>query len=264
MRSAATSRSRRPASPKRVHGYHTPSIYTGENVYDDKLLRRERSLSRKVRQQLRGSPSLHEWTDSAAASRAEGLNDDVLGEVSEIISQMSRLAKLEQSSLTRRSRHQQIDGVVGSIDTNAAARISARTERRKEKLEKMMSVMCSPEPLSRRGEVRQTYTLPMNDVMPTRVMPTRGREEMCMEDILSTAAEVRARARRSASRSRERVKEAATFCGEAPPENIDYKRQYEDNQISLPYEVRRSILNPHGLKDQPRSPAVERRSHSRE
>lgn len=264
MRSAATSQSRRPPSPKQVRGYQTPSMNTGKIIEVDELQRREQSLSGIEWQQQRRSPSLHELTDSAAASRAEGLNDDILGEASEIISQMSRLSYSEQPSLTRQSRQRQIDGILGGTDAITAARNFARAKQRKEKLEKKMSEMCSPEIPSRRGETGQTFTLPMSDVIPTRVMPTRGREDICMENILNTAAEVRARARRSASRSRERVKEAATFCGETPSEDIDYKRQYEDDQISLSSERRRSILNPHGLKDQPSPPAIERRSQSRE
>ena len=271
MRSTATSRSRsrRPQTPKHVRGCQTSPQNSAENMKMDAFSGREniRSLStkdlsqKKWQRQIERSPSLQEAIESVAASRTEELNDGILGEASEIIARMGRLTNSEQTSFrTRKSRQQQIDGVVGDTDADSAVEKLARAERRKERAEKMASDLRLRENLSPHGEDgKKLYTLPMNDVVTTR-----GREEMCMDDILKTAAQVRARARRSASRSRERVKEAATFCGEAPSENTYYEGQSEDDQTSLSSERRRSILNPHGLKDQPRPPATERRSQSRE
>ena len=262
MRSAATSRSRRPQTPKQVRGYQTSPQNSAENKKIDAFLGSEniRSLSTKDLSQKNWPPSLQEATESVAASRTEELNDGILGEASEIIARMGMLTNSEQTSFrTRQSRQQQMYGVVGDTVADKAVEKLARAERRKERAEKIASELRLRENHSPYGEDGGKYTLPMNDVVTTR-----GREEMCMDDILKAAAQVRARARRSASRSRERVKEAATFCGEAPSENTDYEGQSEDDQISMSSERRRSILNPYGLKDQPRPPAIERRSQSRE
>jgi hypothetical protein len=267
MRSTATS-SRRPQTPKQVRDYQNSSHNSAENMKNDAFQGREnarsfssKDLSQKKRQQqIERSPSLLEATESVAALRAEEMNDGILEEASEMIARMGRLTNSEQTSLrTRKSRRQKIDGFVGDTAADAAFGKLARAERRKERAEKMASELRLWERLSQHSEDGKKYTLPMNVVMTTR-----GRAEMCMDDILKEAAEVRARARRSASRSRERVKEAATFCGEAPSENTGYEGQSEDDQTSLSSERRRSILNPHGLKDQPRPPAIERRSQSRE
>ncbi len=262
MRSTATSRSRRPQTPKQVRGCQTSPQNSAENKEIDAFLGREsiRSLRKNWQQQIERSPSLQEATESVAFSRTEELNDGILGEASEIIARMGMLTNSEQTSFrTRQSRQQQIYGVVGDTVADKAVEQLARAERRKKRAEKMASERRLRENHSLHGEDGGKYTLPMNDVVTTR-----GREEMCMDDILKAAAQVRARARRSASRSRERVKEAATFCGEALSENTDYEGQSEDDQTSMSSERRRSILNPHGLKDQPRPPAIERRSQSRE
>lgn len=260
MRSTATPRSRRPPTPKQVRDYQTSSKNDDDLGRETIRSLSTNDLSQKKRQQrIERSPSQRESTESLAAIRAEESNDSALGDASEIIARMDRLKNWEQPSFrTRKSRQQQNDDIVADTTASSAAGKLARAERRKEKAEKMASELRLRETMRRHEEDGQIYTLPMNDV------PTRGREEMCMDDILKAAAEVRARARRSASRSRERLKEAAAFCGESPSEKTDYEGQSEDDQISLSSARKRSILNPHGLKDQPRPPALERRSQSRE
>ncbi|KAL3762151.1 hypothetical protein ACHAW5_003181 [Stephanodiscus triporus] len=261
MRSTAPPRSRRPPTPKQVRDYQTSTKNDDDLGRENIRSLSTNDLSQKKRQQrIERSPSHRESTESLAAVRAEESNDSTLGDSSEIITRMDRLKNnWEQPSFrTRKSRQQQNDDIVADTTACSAAGKLARAERRKEKAEKMASELRLRETIRRHGEDGQIYTLPMNDV------PTRGREEMCMDDILKAAAEVRARARRSASRSRERLKEAATFCGEFPSEKTDYEGQSEDDQISLSSARKRSILNPHGLKDQPRPPAIERRSQSRE
>ena len=197
----------------------------------------------------------------------------ILGEASDIIARMDKL-NIDQatahhrprktSSSHRQQQQQQRNGDANVDDTTSnttSAEKLARVQRRKEKEERK----------ARRETLRQqqssgTFTLPMNDaISPHTTSNTRGRSDMSREDIRQAAANVRARARRSASRSRERVKEAATFCGEEPSmvEN-DTADDVVDHISVSSHQRRRSILNPLGLEDQPRPPAIERRSHSRE
>ncbi|KAL9181603.1 hypothetical protein ACHAXT_010408 [Thalassiosira profunda] len=142
---------------------------------------------------------------------------------------------------------------------------AARAQRRREKAERKAA-------RHRERELRKqqlqhqltndgTFTMPMNDEPVRR---GRGREMAPgggTDDILQAAAAIRARARRSASRSRERVKEASLFIGETP---ADTAYDSEGDHISLSSEKRRSILNPHGLENQPAPTRIERRSQSRE
>ena len=171
---------------------------------------------------------------------------------------------------------QEGDGVdMTSEEERAAADKRARAQRRKEKAERKARKR-QQEQEGGRGRQIGTFEIPMND------MPTRGRDGRT-DDILQAAAKIRARARRSTSRSRERVKEAAIFCGESLPVEDDtneggqllledgrqQSKQFllqdgRQEQRSRSEEKRRSILNPHGLEDQPRPLPVERRSQSRE
>jgi len=111
----------------------------------------------------------------------------------------------------------------------------------------------------------QITTIPMNDAPAMR-----GRGVQKTDDILQAAAQIRARARRSTSRSRERVKEAAIFCGETPTESVLGDSNHNDEQaentdhLSMCSEKKRSILNPHGFEDGPTPVRMERRSQSRE
>lgn len=113
------------------------------------------------------------------------------------------------------------------------------------------------------GEARSQITITrLNDEQPSRTT-LRGRSHS-NDDILGAAAEIRSRARRSLSRSRERNKAAAMFCGETPPDHGDDDDEGFDDQMTVATtETKRSILNPHGLANQPEVPRVERRSQSR-
>jgi hypothetical protein len=198
----------------------------------------------------------------------------ILGEASDIIARMDKLnidqttaahhrPRKTSSSHRQQQQQQQIqrngDANVDDVTSNAisAEKLARAALRQKEKDERK----ARREMLRQQQQSSGTFTLPMNDV-------SRGRSsDMSREDILQAAANVRARARRSASRSRERVKEAATFCGEEP--SMDENDATTDDggvdHISVSsHQRRRSILNPLGLEDQPRPPAIERRSHSRE
>ncbi|KAL9180043.1 hypothetical protein ACHAXT_008013 [Thalassiosira profunda] len=142
---------------------------------------------------------------------------------------------------------------------------AARAQRRRKKAERKAARHRERE-LRKQQQLRQltndgTFTIPMKDEPVRR---GRGREMAPSggtDDILQAAAAIRARARRSASRSRERVKEASLFIGETP---ADTAYDSEGDHISLSSEKRRSILNPHGLENQPAPTRIERRSQSRE
>lgn len=217
--------------------------------------------------------------------------NEVLGEADDIMAQMER-SLAEPKSLSRRQlRRQQQQHPQYTVDESAqpdeesraraaAAAVSAaaladeekrqRAQRRREKAERKAARNRARElrhqqqqgrGRSREDGAGETFELPMNDTIP-RPTVTRGRDEGRTDDILQAAAQIRARARRSTSRSRERVRDAAIFCGELPAEddeNVD-----EEDQLTQSSEKRRSILNPHGLAEPPRAPAVERRSQSRD
>lgn len=198
-------------------------------------------------------------------------NNSVLGEPDELLARMQSLTTQEGGGVD-----------MASEEERAAADKRARAQRRKEKAErkarKQQQSQQEQQMMRQEGRGRHigTFEIPMND------MPTRGRDGRT-DDILQAAAQIRARARRSTSRSRERVKEAAIFCGESLPVEDDTNeggqflledgcqqgqqlllQDGRQQQRSQSAEKKRSILNPHGLEDQPRPLAIERRSQSRE
>lgn len=108
---------------------------------------------------------------------------------------------------------------------------------------------------SEREESSGTFTIPMNDV-------GRGRAAALDDDILGAAAEIRARARRSLSRSRERRKASDDIFG--TPSTLGDDHTADGDTLSVASKGRRSIMNPHGLAEPPKPLPVQRRSQSRE
>ena len=108
---------------------------------------------------------------------------------------------------------------------------------------------------SEREESSGTFTIPMNDV-------GRGRAAALDDDILGAAAEIRARARRSLSRSRERRKASDDIFGTAS--TLGDEHTVDGDTVSVASKGRRSIMNPHGLAEPPKPLPVQRRSQSRE
>jgi len=175
---------------------------------------------------------------------------------------------------TRTRRQTPGDISVGKDKVDASMEKQARIQRRKEKAERKASKLRARKLQQQQQHQQQqqqlhntdsgnnssqTFTLPMNDDPSYAV--SRGRNDGRTRDILQAAAEIRARALRSTSRSRERVREASLFCRE----EIDSTGDIGDDHLSLSSEKRRSIQNPHGLEGgAPQPPAVERRSQSRE
>lgn len=214
---------------------------------------------------------------SSAASGGvggDGTKGSILVEASDIIARMESLTKGELNNSNRSRRNsphvkQPTDGV-GVVEEDSVERVAAekleRMQRRKERALRNAAKLKAREQLKQQQEYGEAgveaTTHSMIDPSTTSLAPRRGRVGPPTSDILFEAAQIRDRARRSASRSRERLKAAAIFCGEAPPvENID---QSEDNRSLLTTERKRSILNPHGYEEQPIPPAIERRSQSRE
>jgi len=106
-----------------------------------------------------------------------------------------------------------------------------------------------------------TYTLPLNDDVRSRGRATVARND---DDILGAAAEIRSRARRSLSRSRDRkASEDNVMFGSTPSVSGD-DRTVDGDAVSVSSRGRRSITNPHGLAEPPRPLPVQRRSQSRE
>ena len=105
-------------------------------------------------------------------------------------------------------------------------------------------------------ESSETFTLPMNDVGRGRAAAARN------DDILGAAAEIRARARRSLSRSKERKQAEEDMFGTALILGDDHT--FDGDAVSVASRGRRSITNPHGLADQPKPLPVQRRSQSRD
>lgn len=108
---------------------------------------------------------------------------------------------------------------------------------------------------SERDESSGTFTIPMNDV-------GRGRAAALDDDILGAAAEIRARARRSLSRSRERRKASDDIFGTTL--TLGDEHTADGDTVSVASKGRRSIMNPHGLAEPPKPLPVQRRSQSRE
>ena len=110
--------------------------------------------------------------------------------------------------------------------------------------------------LMRKRESNETFTLPMNDVRRGRVAAARD------NDILGAAAEIRARAQRSLSRSRERRKAADDLLGTSS--TLGDEQAGNGDALSVASRGRRSIMNPHGLAEPPEPLPMQRKSQSRE
>ena len=189
-----------------------------------------------------------------------------------------------------RSRGEEYDTSFNQMSLeNSSRSLKGRAEEKVTQLiaeQEQRLVRHQPQQQHQEGGDRQTFTIPMNDAAPSPI--SRGREIVARggggenDDILQAAAQVRARARRSTSRSRERIKHAALFCGENVDDddetdiNIDggqlllengsqehHLHQQQQVQQSTTQRTK-SILNPHGLENQPRPPVMERRSQSHE
>ncbi|KAL3802279.1 hypothetical protein ACHAWO_002127 [Cyclotella atomus] len=219
-----------------------------------------RSLSIKELSELRRSRK------KAGVSTRDGntantirVGGEMIDEASDLISRMSQMSKSEDKRRRRRV-------VGGREETKAILGAAAEARARV---------------LSRRGGLlhEKNVELPYNDDVNSRGMEKRmasegsvghdigrGRDKRGEADILGAAEEIRSRARRSLSRSRERVKAASLFCGETPDDYGDDDSGGggdDGNETVATSTSRRSILNPHGLSVTPQAPAVERRSHSR-
>lgn len=207
----------------------------------------------------------------AASGGVDASNESILVEASDIIARMESLmqgvATKSNRSKTKSSHtksQRDIEGGDDSVERKAAEKL-ARVQRRKERALRNTAKIKEQEQQRRLhyDGVGLEAAQPMID--PTSSTTRRGRDGPRASDILLEAAQVRDRARRSASRSRERLKAAAIFCGESPLiDNDDWQGQLDDNHESFATEKRRSVLNPHGLEDRPSPPAIERRSQSRE
>ena len=105
-------------------------------------------------------------------------------------------------------------------------------------------------------ESKETFTLPMNDVVRGRSIVARSDD-----DILGAAAEIRTRARRSLSRSKERKKAAEDLFG--GPSISGDELTLDGDAVSVASKGTRTITNPHGLTEPPKSLHIERRSQIR-
>lgn len=104
------------------------------------------------------------------------------------------------------------------------------------------------------------FTIPLNDGVRSRGRATVARDD---DDILGAAAEIRSRARRSLSRSRDR-KASEDMFGTPSTVSGDDRTVDGGDALSVSSRGRRSITNPHGLAEPPRPLPVQRRSQSRE
>ncbi|KAL7492400.1 hypothetical protein ACHAWT_001536 [Skeletonema menzelii] len=138
-------------------------------------------------------------------------------------------------------------------------RLRAERKAAKDKLKERRKSGRSHNQRERLEESSETFTIPTNDVSRGR---TRGGTGALDDDILGAAAEIRARARRSLSRSKDRKKATEDMFG-APSISGDERAIYSD-AVSVCSRGGRSITNPHGLAEPPRPLPVERRSQSRE
>ncbi len=107
----------------------------------------------------------------------------------------------------------------------------------------------------------ETFTIPLNDDVRGRGRAPVARGDD--EDILGAAADIRSRARRSLSRSRDR-KASVDMFGSTPSVSGDDRTVDGGDTMSVSSRGRRSITNPHGLAEPPRPLQVQRRSQSRE
>lgn len=236
---------------------------------------------------LRPPPRQREQASAAGGGHEES-NENILGEASDIIAKMASRTNEGEAAMgsnrgARRQQQQQrqqkqkelmnLRMREGHADTTeedpiaarvAAAEKRARAQRRREKAERKAARLRARDSLLRKSEGDgETFTMPMKDGSTHRGKTERGRASDARNtvDILQAAADIRARARRSTSRSRERVREASLFCGEAPEGDYKNDEDFDNKSMSS---GKRSILNPHGLEEPPRPVTVERRSQSRE
>eukprot|EP00956_Cyclotella_meneghiniana_P003976 scaffold4782_cov76-Cyclotella_meneghiniana.AAC.6 len=188
-------------------------------------------------------------------NRKKASQGEVIDEASDLISRMSKMSKSGPNSnnnnptamnSTKSRKQSAAMGGVGREESQAILGAAAEARAR---------VMSRRSKLINDGDVE----IPYNDRVRSEgsIDVARGRMRGG-DDILGAAEEIRLRARRSVSRSRERVKSASLFCGETPTE--DYESEGETVATST---SKRSILNPHGLSVPPQAPSVERRSTSR-
>ena len=234
-------------------------------------------------------------------------NDGILGEASDIIARMESLTEgfLPSSPLstantntTNTTNANNITPLSNNSNSSrdavreASERLAeekrVRAQRRQEKAERKAARHRAKELLKQQQQQHQqqqqqqqqsqdatnrnggeTFEMPMNDAPQHRGRALGGGGGGGSNDILQAAAQIRARARRSTSRSRERIKEASYFIGEPTTEDIitTTTNNYEsgDDLQSMSSEKRkRSILNPHGLEEMPQQVQMERRSQSRE
>jgi len=109
-------------------------------------------------------------------------------------------------------------------------------------------------------ESNGTFTVPLNDDVRGRGRATVARDD---DEILGAAAEIRSRARRSLSRSRDRKASEDNMFG-TPSVSGDDRTVDGGDAMSVSSRGMRSITNPHGLAEPPRPLPVQRRSQSRE
>ena len=264
--------SKRPPPPPYVRSNQTTSINSLENnVTSVRLMRgyQPKSSSERTSSQRTGANA----SSFVSGGGVEGSNESILVEASNIIARMESLTQGELTtsykSRTRSSRSRHQSDIIGEGDSaeKIAAEKVARMQRRKEKALKNAAKLKAREQQRQQQEsgamgVETTHSMKDHASSTAR----RGRDGPRTSDILLEAAQMRVRARRSASRSRERLKAAAIFCGETPlvDNTEDWDSQLDDTRELLTTERKRSILNPHGLENQPIPPAIERRSQSRE
>ncbi len=158
--------------------------------------------------------------------------------------------KIQQNSERDESAHHDIGNSLERLRAERKAAKDRLTERRK-------SGRSHGQRERSEESSSETFTLPMNDV-------GRGRAATTVrdDDILGAAAEIRSRARRSLSRSKERKKAAEDMFGTASIIRVEHT--VDGDAVSVSPRGRRSIMNPHGLADPPRPLPVQRRSQSRE
>jgi len=139
---------------------------------------------------------------------------------------------------------------------NSLERLRAERKAAKDRLTERRMSGRSQDQRERSEESNETITLPMNDFSRGRAATSRD------DDILGAAAEIRARAQRSLSRSKERKKAVEDVFGTASI--FADEHAVDGDAVSVASRGRRSIMNPHGLTDPPRPLPVQRRSQSRE
>lgn len=255
---------KRPPPPPYVRRNQTPASYITP------LENSKTGLSQVKRQQQQICSS--HISSRRSSSAVDGANESIIVEASGIIARMESLTQGESTTFNKsrvksyRSKQQtDLVGEEDSVEIKAAEKL-ARIQRQKERALKHAAKLIAQEQqrqIPEHGGGGAGASQPMTD--PTTSTTRRGRDGPRTSDILLEAAQIRDRARRSASRSRERLKAAAIFCGETPPvDNYDWDGQLEDNRELLAAERKRSILNPHGSEEQPIPPAIERRSQSME